>query len=239
VPPLLEVDGVTSGYGKVEVLHDLSIGVPEGTVVALLGPNGAGKTTTLKVISGTLPVWDGEVRCDGERLDGRSAYDIARRGITLVPEGRGIFRDLTVEENLTMFATQRSVKEVVEYSTEFFPALRDRLRQQAGRLSGGQQQMVAVSRALVSDAKVIMADELSVGLAPVIIDEIYEAVAALRTQGKSLMIVEQYVDRALAVVDDIYVLHKGRIVFVGDPKLAREQNVFEAYLGSEVSAAHG
>src|SRR2546429_2721809 len=100
MPPLLEVDGVTSGYGKVEILHDLSIGVPEGTVVALLGPNGAGKTTTLNVISGTLPVWSGEVRCDGERLDGQSVYDIARRGVTLVPEGRGIFPGLNVRENM-------------------------------------------------------------------------------------------------------------------------------------------
>jgi branched-chain amino acid transport system ATP-binding protein len=236
---MLRLEDVHAGYGSVEVLRGVSLRVPAGSAVALMGANGAGKSTLLKVVAGLVRQSSGRILLDGQPVENTSAQARARLGICLVPEGRGIFRDLTVEENLTMFATQRSVKEVVEYSTEFFPALRDRLRQQAGRLSGGQQQMVAVSRALVSDAKVIMADELSVGLAPVIIDEIYEAVAALRAQGRSLLIVEQYVDRTLAVVDDIYVLHKGRIAFVGDPKLALEQNVFEAYLGSEVTAAHG
>ena len=235
---MLRLEDVHAGYGAVEVLRGVSLRVPPGSAVALMGANGAGKSTLLKVVAGLVRQSSGRILVDGQPVENTSPQARSRLGVCLVPEGRGIFRDLTVEENLTMFASHRSVKEVVEYSTEFFPALRDRLRQQAGRLSGGQQQMVAVSRALVSDAKVIMADELSVGLAPVIIDEIYEAVAALRAQGKSLLIVEQYVDRALAVVDDIYVLHKGRIVFVGDPQLAQEQNVFEAYLGSEVSAAH-
>ncbi len=236
---MLRLEDVHAGYGAVEVLRGVSLRVPAGSAVALMGANGAGKSTLLKVVAGLVRQSSGQILLDGQPVESTSPQARSRLGICLVPEGRGIFRDLTVEENLMMFAADKSVKEVVEYSTEFFPALRDRLRQQAGRLSGGQQQMVAVSRALVSDAKLIMADELSVGLAPVIIDEIYEAVAALRTQGRSLLIVEQYVDRALAVVDDIYVLHKGRIAFVGDPKLALEQNVFEAYLGSEVSAAHG
>ena len=235
---MLRLEDVHAGYGAVEVLRGVSLRVPAGSAVALMGANGAGKSSLLKVVAGLVRQSSGRILLDGQPVENTSPQARSRLGICLVPEGRGIFRDLTVEENLMMFAADKSVKEVVEYSTEFFPALRDRLRQQAGRLSGGQQQMVAVSRALVSDAKLIMADELSVGLAPVIIDEIYEAVAALREQGRSLLIVEQYVDRTLAVVDDIYVLHKGRIVFVGDPKLALEQNVFEAYLGSEVSAAH-
>src|SRR5437660_3637648 len=149
--PLLEVDSVTSGYGKVEILHDLSIGVPEGTVVALLGPNGAGKTTTLKVISGTLPVWNGAVRLDGERLDGRSVYDIARRGITLVPEGRGIFPGLDVRENLEIGVraesngdNEGSRQERLETVLDTFPRLRERLSQRAGTLSGGEQQMLAL-----------------------------------------------------------------------------------------------
>ena len=236
---MLRLEDVHAGYGAVEVLRGVSLRVPPGSAVALMGANGAGKTTLLKVVAGLVRSTSGQILLDGQPVEGTPAQARSRLGICLVPEGRGIFRDLTVEENLAMFATHRSLKDVVEYATEFFPALRDRLRQPAGRLSGGQQQMVAVSRALVSEAKVIMADELSVGLAPVIIDEIYEAVAALRAQGRSLLIVEQYVDRALAVVDDIYVLHKGRIAFVGDPKLAVEQNVFEAYLGSEVTAAQG
>jgi branched-chain amino acid transport system ATP-binding protein len=235
---MLRLEDVHAGYGAVEVLRGVSLRVPAGSAVALMGANGAGKSTLLKLVAGLVRQSSGRILLDGQPVESTSPQARSRLGVCLVPEGRGIFRDLTVEENLMMFATDKSVKEVVEYSTEFFPALRDRLRQQAGRLSGGQQQMVAVSRALVSDAKLIMADELSVGLAPVIIDEIYEAVAALREQGRSLLIVEQYVDRTLAVVDDIYVLHKGRIAFVGDPKLALEQNVFEAYLGSEVSAAH-
>jgi branched-chain amino acid transport system ATP-binding protein len=235
---MLRLEDVHAGYGPVEVLRGVSLRVPPGSAVALMGANGAGKSTLLKVVAGLVRQSSGRILLDGQPVEATSPQARSRLGVCLVPEGRGIFRDLTVEENLCMFASHKSVKEVVEYSTEFFPALRDRLRQEAGRLSGGQQQMVAVSRALVSDAKVIMADELSVGLAPVIIDEIYEAVAALRTQGRSLLIVEQYVDRALAVVDDVYVLHKGRIAFVGDPQLAIEQNVFEAYMGSEVSAAH-
>jgi branched-chain amino acid transport system ATP-binding protein len=235
---MLRLEDVHAGYGPVEVLRGVSLRVPPGSAVALMGANGAGKSTLLKVVAGLVRQSSGRILLDGQPVEATSPQARSRLGVCLVPEGRGIFRDLTVEENLCMFASHKSVNEVVEYSTEFFPALRDRLRQEAGRLSGGQQQMVAVSRALVSDAKVIMADELSVGLAPVIIDEIYEAVAALRTQGRSLLIVEQYVDRALAVVDDVYVLHKGRIAFVGDPQLAIAQNVFEAYMGSEVSAAH-
>ena len=233
---MLRVENLHAGYGTVEVLRGINLRVPHGSAVALLGANGAGKSTLLKAVAGLVRHSAGHVLLDGEPVDRASAQARARLGICLVPEGRGIFRDLTVEENLAMFAGNRSVKEVVEQSAEYFPALRGRMAQQAGRLSGGQQQMVAVSRALVSEAKVILADELSVGLAPVIVDEIYEAVAALRAQGRSLLIVEQYVDRALEVVDDVYILHKGRVVFVGDPDLARSQQVFDTYLGAEIHA---
>src|SRR5438445_9507645 len=146
MPPLLEVDGVTSGYGKVEILHDLCIAVPEGTVVALLGPNGAGKTTTLRVISGTLPVWKGEVRYQSQRLNGRSTYEIARQGITLVPEGRGIFPGLDVRDNLEIGVRAgtngESRHERMERVLDRFPRLRERLSQRAGTLSGGEQQML-------------------------------------------------------------------------------------------------
>jgi branched-chain amino acid transport system ATP-binding protein len=236
VPPLLEVDGVTSGYGKVEVLHDLRISVPEGTVVALLGPNGAGKTTTLKVISGTLPVWDGAVRCDGERLDGRSAFDIARRGITLVPEGRGIFPGLDVRENLEIGVRAgdngESRKVRMDSVLETFPRLRERLSQRAGTLSGGEQQMLALSRAFLGNPRVLLMDEISMGLAPRIVEQLFESVNELRERGLTIVLVEQYLTYALRLADICYVLAKGRIEFVGEPAELRDSEALaSSYLG--------
>src|SRR5438270_584619 len=194
MPPLLEVDAVTSGYGKVEVLHDLSIAVPEGTVVALLGPNGAGKTTTLRVISGTLPVSQGEVRFDGQRLDGKSAYEIARAGITLVPEGRGIFPGLDVRENLEIGVRAgtngEGRRERLERVLDTFPRLRERLSQRAGTLSGGEQQMLALSRAFLGNPRVLLLDEISMGLAPRIVEHLFESVAELRDRGLTLVLAE-------------------------------------------------
>jgi branched-chain amino acid transport system ATP-binding protein len=236
VPPLLEVDGVTSGYGKVEVLHDLCISVPEGTVVALLGPNGAGKTTTLKVISGTLPVWDGAVRYDGERLDGRSAFDIARRGITLVPEGRGIFPGLDVRENLEIGVRSgdngESRKVRMDSVLETFPRLRERLSQRAGTLSGGEQQMLALSRAFLGNPRVLLMDEISMGLAPRIVEQLFESVNELRERGLTIVLVEQYLTYALRFADICYVLAKGRIEFVGEPAELRDSEALaSSYLG--------
>src|SRR5205823_1609483 len=216
--PLLEVDGVTSGYGKVEILHDLSIGVPEGTVVALLGPNGAGKTTTLKVISGTLPVWDGQVRLDAERLDGRTAYDIARRGVILVPEGRGIFPGLEVRENLEIGVRAgdngESRKARMERVLETFPRLKERLSQRAGTLSGGEQQMLAVSRAFLGNPRVLLMDEISMGLAPRIVEQLFESVNELRERGLTIVLVEQYLTYALLLANLCYVVAKRRIEFL-------------------------
>ena len=240
MPPLLEVDGVTSGYGKVEVLHDLTIGVPEGTVVALLGPNGAGKTTTLRVISGTLPVWRGQVRYDIERLDHRSAYDIARRGITLVPEGRGIFPGLNVRENLeigvragTDGENGENRQERIETVLETFPRLRERLSQRAGTLSGGEQQMLALSRAFLGNPRVLLMDEISMGLAPRIVEQLFESVNELRQRGLTIVLVEQYLTYALRLADICYVLAKGRIEFVGEPSELRDSEALaSSYLGA-------
>jgi branched-chain amino acid transport system ATP-binding protein len=237
VPPLLEVDGVTSGYGKVEVLHDLSVSVPEGTVVALLGPNGAGKTTTLKVISGTLPVWDGAVRYDGERLDGRSAFDIARRGITLVPEGRGIWPGLEVRENLEIGVRAgddgESRKVRMDRVLETFPRLRERLSQRAGTLSGGEQQMLALSRAFLGNPRLLLMDEISMGLAPRIVEQLFESVNELRERGLTIVLVEQYLTYALRFADICYVLAKGRIEFVGEPAELRDSEALaSSYLGA-------
>ncbi|MBV9039730.1 MAG: ABC transporter ATP-binding protein [Acidimicrobiia bacterium] len=234
---MLEVDAVTSGYGKVEILHDLTIGVPEGAVVALLGPNGAGKTTTLNVISGTLPVWQGEVRYDGERLDGQSVYDIARRGIILVPEGRGIFPGLNVRENLEIGVRaggggeSRSAR--LESVLETFPRLRERLSQAAGTLSGGEQQMLALSRAFLGNPRVLLLDEISMGLAPRIVEQLFESVDELRRRGLTIVLVEQYLTYALRFADICYVLSKGRIEFCGEPDELRDSEALaSSYLGA-------
>ena len=236
MPPLLEVDGVTSGYGKVEILHDLCIAVPEGTVVALLGPNGAGKTTTLRVISGTLPVWNGQVQYEGERLDGRSAFEIARRGITLVPEGRGIFPGLEVRENLEIGVRAgnngESRRVRMERVLDTFPRLRERLSQRAGTLSGGEQQMLALSRAFLGNPRVLLLDEISMGLAPRIVEQLFESVAELRERGLTIVLVEQYLTYALRLADICYVLAKGRVEFVGEPGELRDSEALaSSYLG--------
>jgi branched-chain amino acid transport system ATP-binding protein len=240
VPPLLEVDGVTSGYGKVEILHDLTIGVPEGTVVALLGPNGAGKTTTLKVISGTLPVYQGEVRYENQRIDGHSPFDIARKGITLVPEGRGIFPGLEVRENLeigvragTDGENGESRSERIERVLETFPRLRERLSQRAGTLSGGEQQMLALCRAFLGNPRVLLMDEISMGLAPRIVEQLFESVNELRKRGLTIVLVEQYLTYALRFADICYVLSKGRIEFVGEASELRDgEALASSYLGA-------
>jgi branched-chain amino acid transport system ATP-binding protein len=237
MPPLLEVEGVTSGYGKVEVLHDMTIGVPEGTVVALLGPNGAGKTTTLKVISGTLPVWSGAVHYDGERLDGRSPYEIARRGLMLVPEGRGIFPGLEVRENLEIGVRAGDNGERrgdrMERVLDTFPRLRERMSQRAGTLSGGEQQMLALSRAFLGNPRVLLMDEISMGLAPRIVEQLFESVNELRRRGLTIVLVEQYLTYALRFADICYVLSKGRIEFVGEPAELRDSAALaSSYLGA-------
>src|SRR5438552_3528802 len=220
MPPLLEVDGVTSGYGKVEILHDLSIAVPEGTVVALLGPNGAGKTTTLRVISGTLPCYDGEVRLEGRRINGCSPYEIARRGVTLVPEGRGIFPGLNVRENLEIGARASGDGDAgrrqarLDDVLETFPRLQERLTQRAGTLSGGEQQMLALSRAFLSQPRLLLLDEISMGLAPRIVEQLFDTVAELKDAGQTIVLVEQYLTYALRFADICYVLAKGSVVFV-------------------------
>src|SRR5438132_9242513 len=236
--PLLEVDHVTSGYGKVEVLHDLSIAVPEGAVVALLGPNGAGKTTTLRAISGTLPVWRGQARLDGRRIDGRSPYEIARLGVTLVPEGRGIFPGLNVRENLEIgvragsnggSGRQARLRDVLDA----FPRLEERLSQRAGTLSGGEQQMLSLSRAFLAEPRLLLLDEISMGLAPRIVEQLFESVGRLKEQGLSIVLVEQYLTYALRLADICYVLAKGSIGFVGEPaELRGGEALASSYLGA-------
>jgi branched-chain amino acid transport system ATP-binding protein len=240
---MLRLENIRAGYGRTEVLHGVDLVVPPGSAVALLGANGAGKSTLLKVAAGLLPATTGRVHLGPDLLDRLPAHDRARQGICLIPEGRAIFRHLTVRENLAMQVLRsrpaggrQGVDAAIERAAGAFPVLRDRLDQEAGTLSGGQQQMLAVARALITDPAVVLADELSIGLAPLVVDEIFQAVAALRAAGRSLLLVEQYVDRALAVADYVYILHKGRVAFVGEPAQCRADDVYREYLGSAVGA---
>ena len=232
--PALRYRNITAGYGRTTVLRNVDLVAPAGKVVALLGPNGAGKSTLLKVAAGLLAPTGGTVRVHGEDVTHLSEAKRAGRGLCLIPEGRGIFRQLTVRENLAMFAGGKKVAEAVDRAATVFPILGDRLGQEAGTMSGGQQQMLAVSRALVNHADVILADELSVGLAPVVVDEIFEAVDGFRREGRSLVVVEQYVGRVLGLADYVYILNKGQIAFVGEPEQCRDDAVFERYVGATV-----
>ena len=181
---LLEVRGLRAGYGRTEVLRGVDLTVPEAATVVLLGANGAGKTTLLNTIAGLVPVTSGDLRFQGAPIDRVSAHGRARRGVCLIPEGRGIFRRLTVKENLVVQADAGGLADAVERAAALFPVLAGRLDQPAGTLSGGQQQMLALARAFVTGAPLILADELSMGLAPVVVDDIFDALAGLRREGR-------------------------------------------------------
>lgn len=219
----LELCDVRAGYGRIEILHGVDLQVPEGSVVALLGPNGVGKSTTLRAISGTLPVSSGSIRLDGRRIDNRRPSTIARRGLVLVPEGRGIFPALTVADNLRVAHRSAPASlagawpQWLEEITSTFPALGTRLTQTAGSLSGGEQQMLAVCRSLVGDPRVVLFDELSMGLAPLVVAELFERIAALRDAGRTIVLVEQYLTYALQLADLCYVMAKGTVAWAGDP----------------------
>jgi branched-chain amino acid transport system ATP-binding protein len=229
---VLELCGVRAGYGSSEVLHGVDLRVPTGSAVALLGANGAGKTTSLRTVAGLTPTRSGRILYRGEPVERRSAHQRARAGIALVPEGRGIFRELSVRENLLIQVGGRQAVDALDKAVTVFPKLGQRLSQQAGTLSGGEQQMLALAGALVTDAPLVLADELSVGLAPIIVDEIFVALEALRAEGRSMLIVEQYVDRVMGLADYVYILHKGTVVFVGEPARCAAADIFERYLGS-------
>jgi branched-chain amino acid transport system ATP-binding protein len=231
--PALELVGVTAAYGRIQVLHSVSLTVPRGSVVALLGPNGAGKSTTLKVASGQLRPTSGHVHVSGHHLDGTEPADaLVRAGLCTVPEGRGIFPNLTVTENLRLvtYAGGRGESEIRQASFARFPRLAQRRTQLAGRLSGGEQQMLAMARALASGPALLLLDELSMGLAPLVVAELYEVVAQLAADGISVLVVEQFASTALAVADYAVVMVRGRVVAVGEPADLRDE-LSSAYLG--------
>jgi len=229
--PLLELVGIRAGYGTIDVLHGVDLRVMPGTVCALLGPNGAGKTTTLGVASGQIRPHAGSVLLNGQEVNGVSPDRLARAGVCLIPEGRGVFPNLTVAENLRMCTYAGvSYQEVQERAFAQFPRLRERRSQTAGTLSGGEQQMLAMSRAMATDPALLMLDELSMGLAPIIVEELYEQVAALAEAGLSILIVEQFAQAVLGVADEAAIMLHGRIQRTGAPEEIAEK-LTAAYLG--------
>ena len=228
---MFALENVTAGYGDTTVLRDVSIEVPAGEVAALLGPNGAGKTTLLRVASGLLRPRHGRVLLSGADVTRRSPNQLVKRGLCHVPEGRGVFPSLTVRENLSLQSPAGKQAESIERAVSAFPRLGERLDQVAGTMSGGEQQMLALARAYVQSPTIILLDEVSLGLAPKIVDEIFEFLAALRATGASLLLVEQYVNRALAIADRVYLLNRGEVAFSGDPSTVDEASLFEQYVG--------
>jgi len=238
--PLLEVSGLRAGYGRLPVIFGIDLTVEEGEIIALLGLNGAGKTTTLRAISGMIPVMAGTVRFGGEDITGAKAERITRQGLLHVPEGRGIFPNLRVDESLRLAAALAKLDgpeagRRVEEALATFPSLERRRGQAAGTLSGGEQQMLALARALIWRPRLLMVDEMSQGLAPAIVDRLFEIVAAFRDNGTALILVEQFVTRALAVADRAYVVEKGEIGYSGTAAAlaADEEFVRSSYLGAE------
>jgi len=230
-PPALELRDVHAGYGTIDVLHGVSLTVPTGSVFALLGPNGAGKSTTLKVASGQIAPNSGEVRLFGSSVQGKSSDALARAGVCAIPEGRGIFPNLTVTENLRMATyTGPPMSELEERAFTRFPRLRDRRKQLAGTLSGGEQQMLAMARALTTDPKVLLLDELSMGLAPIVVEELYEIVARIAAEDVSILIVEQFAHEVLDVAETAAIMLHGQIQLTGRPHQIAEE-LDAAYLG--------
>ncbi|HWI71419.1 MAG TPA: ABC transporter ATP-binding protein, partial [Baekduia sp.] len=240
--PLLTLDGVDASYGPFRALHGVSLTVAEGEVLSLLGTNGAGKTTLAKVITGMLPVTTGEIHFAGARLDGRRADQIVKAGLAHCMEGRRIFGDLTVEENLlvgaratdTKVARRRAVAEVFD----LFPDLEERRAVSGAALSGGQQQMLAIGRTLMARPRLAIFDEISLGLAPIVVDRLYAALARINAEGLAMIVIEQNVERGVALADDVVVLEKGRVALAGVPEEIRRDDRLRALYVGEAKAPH-
>lgn len=237
--PLLEVVDLTVTYGAVVGVRELSLRLPAGRALAVLGANGAGKTSLLRAITGLEPVAGGDVRIDGDSVAGQRPEQIARRGVAHVPDHRGLFPSLTVAENLRMglYGAGRDGTdggdESLERVHEMFPVLADRADQVAGTLSGGQQQMLTIGRALVQEPRLLLLDEMSMGLAPSIVEELFEVVGALTARGIGVVLVEQFVGGALGVADEVIVLEQGRAIAAGTPAELAADDLAAAYLGDD------
>ena len=235
-PPLLSLEGLKVAYGGIQAVKGIDLVVGKGELVALIGADGAGKTTTLKGVTGLQPVSGGSVRYDGEDVTGLRAFELVRRGLAMVPEGRGVFGGLTIEENLAMGAYIRTDKPGVRADVErvftLFPRLKERRRQTAGTLSGGEQQMLAMGRALMSRPRMLLLDEPSMGLAPLMVQKVFETVLAVSGEGVTILLIEQNAKLALEVSHRGYVMESGEITLQGDSKaLLHDDKVRAAYLG--------
>jgi branched-chain amino acid transport system ATP-binding protein len=237
--PLLEVDDIEVRYGAIKALKGISFAVNAGEIVALLGANGAGKTTTQKTVSGMLRPTVGQIRFDGKRIDGIPAHEVISLGICHVPEGRRVFPRMTVHENLEMgaFRFKRPDEQVLAHVLELFPRLQERIKQPAGTLSGGEQQMLAIGRALMGKPRLLLLDEPSMGLAPLIVKQIFDIVREINSTGVTVLLVEQNAAQALALANRGYVLETGEIVLTGTgAELLADDRVRAAYLGEEIAS---
>ncbi len=241
---MLQIKNLEAGYGKVQVLHGISIHVPKGKVVTLIGSNGAGKTTTMRAISGMIAPTAGEISLNGKRVEGKESYDIAKLGLAHSPEGRRVFATMTVNDNLILGAFPRltgsrpkgDVAADLERALELFPRLKERRLQLAGTLSGGEQQMLAMARAVMLNPDVVLLDEPSMGLAPILVAEVFRIIERLKSEGVTMLLVEQFAAAALAVADYGYVLENGRISVHGPATQLRDDPAVKAaYLGGSGS----
>lgn len=233
---ILEVHDITSGYGEVQILWGANLAMEEGRLTSLVGANGAGKTTLLRTIMGSLKPWEGTVIFDGQDISRLSAHEKAEMGVILVPEGRKLFTDMSVEENLEMGASPKRARDHAKQNLdrvyEMFPRLKERRVQKAGTLSGGEQQMLAVARGIMAEPRVLMIDELSLGLAPVLVLDLFQTLKKLKNEGLTMMLVEQNVQMALAVSDYGFVLAHGKVDLEGpSSELSENEHVQSAYLG--------
>ena len=237
--PLLSVDALDVKYGSVQALFDVSIDVPTGTVVAVLGANGAGKSTLARAVSGLVPSTGGAVTFDGRDITKAKPHDIRRAGLVHIPEGRGIFPGLSVQENLRMavrrVGTTDERRQGIDHAYELFPRLAERRSQRAGTLSGGEQQMLALARALAVTPKLIIADEMSLGLAPIVVDTVFESIERAAHGGVTVVLIEQFIHRALALASECVILMRGSVAWSGASGDAR-QEVLDRYLGESADA---
>ena len=233
---LLKVSGLKVAYGGIQAVKGIDFEVREGELVSLIGSNGAGKTTTMKAVTGTLPFAAGDIEYLGKSIKGKGAWDMVAEGLAMVPEGRGVFMRMTITENLQMGAYIRDDKAEIAHDLEkmftIFPRLRERKNQLAGTMSGGEQQMLAMGRGLMSRPKVLLLDEPSMGLSPIMVDKIFEVIKEVASQGVTILLVEQNASRALGIADRGYVMESGLITMSGDAKvMLKDPKVRAAYLG--------
>ncbi|WP_293995794.1 ABC transporter ATP-binding protein [Sphaerotilus sp.] len=232
---LLSIENLKVAYGGIQAVKGVTLEVREGELVSLIGANGAGKTTSLKAVTGIQPIADGDVKYLGKSLKGQGAWDLAKQGLVMIPEGRGTFTRMTITENLQMGAYTRNDQEIdadIDKVFTIFPRLKERRDQLAGTMSGGEQQMLAMGRALMARPKVLLLDEPSMGLSPIMVDKIFEVVADIHQQGVTMLLVEQNASRALAVADRGYVMESGLITMTGrGQQLLSDPKVRAAYLG--------